>query len=234
MTHTLAPSSPRLQAGAISGAPLREALGNLDLSRIAAESGAIAVHVAALLLLLAPMSAPPEPATPEPDIVIVDRLIPKTPPVPPRPEVVKVVPSTPRTVTPIARPVQADPPPVEVPDPAPTDLQAAQLVADVGPTRSDTISEPLAGVQLEYSSAPPPRYPVDAMRAGQEGTVILRVLVGIDGKPLDVSIERSSGHRSLDLAAKRQVLAKWRFKAAMRNGQVVQAIGLVPVDFSLD
>ena len=55
-----------------------------------------------------------------------------------------------------------------------------------------------------------------------------------DGKPIDVRIERSSGHRMLDVAARKQVLAKWRFRPAMQDGHRVQAIGLIPVDFHLD
>jgi protein TonB len=49
-----------------------------------------------------------------------------------------------------------------------------------------------------------------------------------------VQVERSSGHRVLDAAAKEQVLAKWRFKPAMQDGRAVQAIGLVPVEFNLN
>jgi periplasmic protein TonB len=64
--------------------------------------------------------------------------------------------------------------------------------------------------------------------------VTLRVLVDVDGRPIDVQVEHSSGHRVLDAAAKKQVLAKWRFRPAMQDGQVVQAIGMVPVVFSLN
>jgi protein TonB len=63
--------------------------------------------------------------------------------------------------------------------------------------------------------------------------VYLKVLVGVDGKPLSVEIHRSSGHRKLDDAAKRQVLKRWKFKPAMHNGQAIQVYGIVPVDFSL-
>jgi protein TonB len=72
-----------------------------------------------------------------------------------------------------------------------------------------------------------------AIREGLTGTVMLRVLVDVDGKPLDVQIERSSGHRVLDAAARKQVLGKWRFKPAMENGRALQAIGLIPIDFHL-
>ncbi|MGN6512928.1 MAG: energy transducer TonB, partial [Lysobacteraceae bacterium] len=93
---------------------------------------------------------------------------------------------------------------------------------------------PLAGVQLEYAQAPAPAYPRDALRDGIEGSVLLKVLVDVDGRPLDVQVARSSGNRSLDRAAREQVLRQWRFRPAMRDGRAVQAIGLVPVEFRLD
>ncbi len=64
--------------------------------------------------------------------------------------------------------------------------------------------------------------------------MLLQVLVGIDGKPLDVTVARGSGHRQLDEAARRHVLKRWSFRPAMQDGQAVQALGLVPIDFSLD
>jgi protein TonB len=66
-----------------------------------------------------------------------------------------------------------------------------------------------------------------------EGTVLLEVLVDVDGRPLRVDVRRSSGHRQLDDAAREQVLARWRFRPAMRDGRAIQAIGLVPVNFML-
>ena len=61
----------------------------------------------------------------------------------------------------------------------------------------------------------------------------LRILVDVDGRPLQVQVERSSGHRSLDREAVRHVQQRWRFEPATRDGRPVQAWGLVPIDFSL-
>jgi periplasmic protein TonB len=63
--------------------------------------------------------------------------------------------------------------------------------------------------------------------------VVLKVLVDVDGKPLSVEIERSSGNRKLDDTARRQVLRKWMFRPAIRDGVAVQVYGLVPVNFTL-
>ena len=210
--------------------------GKLDPTRIAAEAGAIAVHGLALLLLLAPLSPPP-PITVQPDIVFdAIPLKPKTnpPPVDPPKEVEitkrPLVPTTP-AVNP--QKLELELPPVVDSQLGDTFVEPT-LVADASIGRGNAITEPLAGAHLEYESAPAPSYPIEAIRKALTGTVTLRVLVDVDGKPLDVQVERSSGHRVLDAAAKMQVLAKWRFRPALQDGRAVQAIGMVPVVFSLN
>ena len=59
------------------------------------------------------------------------------------------------------------------------------------------------------------------------------MLVGVDGRPLQVDVRQGSGDRRLDAAAREQVLRHWRFRPAMREGRAVQAIGLVPIAFNL-
>jgi protein TonB len=114
-------------------------------------------------------------------------------------------------------------------------LQADPATEAVGPPdiAPPWDGQPLQGAQLRYAVAPPPAYPRDALRTGAEGTVLLRVLVDVDGRPLEVIVDRSSGHRSLDREAVRQVQQRWRFEPAMRDGRAVQAWGLVPIGFSL-
>ncbi|QYF40863.1 hypothetical protein HZS92_02971 [Xanthomonas citri pv. citri] len=120
-------------------------------------------------------------------------------------------------------------------DSAPSAVAAtvSDVVADSAPTTTAP-SGPIEAGRLQYLSSPAPSYPAAALRAGQQGTVLLRVLVGTDGRPAEVSVQTSSGHRMLDLAARSQVLRNWRFQPAMQNGQAVQAYGLVPVSFSLN
>ncbi|HJW45766.1 MAG TPA: energy transducer TonB, partial [Lysobacter sp.] len=125
--------------------------------------------------------------------------------------------------------------PIPIVEPLSGDLPVDPVqvaTADLG--IADAIARPLVGAHLEYEIAPPPPYPVYAIRNSLTGTVMLRVLVDVDGKPIDVRIERSSGHRVLDVAARKHVLAKWRFRPAMQDGRTVQAIGLIPVDFHFE
>ena len=205
----------------------------LDPSRILAISFAMAVHVLALLVLLLPLSQTPPPGKdpePAPPRWEVRQVVPVTPlppqPVAPKPDVVP-----PRTTTPVQRTAA-------VTTPAVVDqgtLQADPPADLAGPADvvAPDIGGPLQGTQLRYAVAPPPRYPRDAIASGAEGTVLLRVLVEVDGRPLQVVVDRSSGHRSLDREAVRHVQQRWRFEPAMHGGRPVQAWGLVPIDFSL-
>lgn len=208
----------------------------LDVTRISAEAGAIAINGVALLLLLAPVSIYMPPKAERIDELVVIPLTPEKPPAPFDPPK-KVDVSKPRivptTTTVIPQKVEVQPLPLVDPQPGDISIDPVQ-VAKIDTGRSDAITEPLAGAHLEYEIAPPPPYPIDAIRNSLTGTVMLRVLVDVDGKPIEVTIERSSGHRVLDAVARKQVLAKWRFRPAMQDGRTVQAIGVVPVVFNLD
>lgn len=72
-----------------------------------------------------------------------------------------------------------------------------------------------------------------AARQHHEGTVILLILVGVDGSPKTVEVEKSSGYRELDRAAKEQVLRHWRFNPASKGGKKVEGYARVPITFNL-
>jgi protein TonB len=57
---------------------------------------------------------------------------------------------------------------------------------------------------------------------GEEGTVALRLLVGTDGKVIQSEIEKSSGFKRLDEAA-RAGLSKCLFRPATVDGKPVEA-----------
>lgn len=88
----------------------------------------------------------------------------------------------------------------------------------------------VAEIQIEQS--PPPAYPVGAMRRGESGIAMVRVDVGVDGQPSNVSIETGSGSRDLDRAAL-DAVRKWHFRAAQRDGQPIPSSVVVPVEFKL-
>ena len=209
----------------------------IELGRIAAIAAAIAVHAAALLMLLMPMAAPPIAAPVKPKIVIEWYKKEQVEPKPVEAEIVKRVTPKPVEPRPVVKPVEDK------------QIVDAPIVVDQGSERAIDTSVaaidsgdigvpspgtgPLPSATLEYVRATSPRYPISELKSGVEGTVVLRVLVDVDGTPLDVSIENSSGNRNLDRSALQHVLKTWRFKPAMQNGQAVQAYGLVPIAFSL-
>ncbi len=216
-------------------AGLQQAIAHIQPSRIFGIAGAITLNAAALMLLLVPVSAP-MPAAPAEDTTVyelVEKVVPPPPPIPI--EVIRPTTTRSTTQTPITPPRQQTQTNQEVIVPEGTDYTPptkAEPIADIGPVLPPN-PDPLPSMRLEYASAPAPTYPRDMLLDGKEGTVVLKVLVDVDGKPLSVEIERSSGHRKLDDAARRQVLRKWMFRPAIRDGQAVQVYGIVPVSFSL-
>lgn len=204
-----------------------------DARRIAAYAGAIALNLALLLLVSLPMQGGPALVIPKDGPVITVYDLPKEKPKPPVVPVTPHVPVTPNVpVVPIH--TQAPTPPVDAP--VLVDNGSEAYVPPVTPPVDTTpvATGPVTGMSLEYASAPAPSYPREALRAGITGTVLLEVLVGVDGSPLKVTIHQSSGNRELDRAAQQQVQKHWRFRPASRDGAPVQAIGIVPIDFKLD
>jgi protein TonB len=78
----------------------------------------------------------------------------------------------------------------------------------------------------------PPVYPPRCLRMGLEGIVKVRVLVGENGVPQEVSVARSSGESLLDEAAL-EAVRQWVFKPATRNGVPARAYAVVPIEFKL-
>jgi protein TonB len=95
----------------------------------------------------------------------------------------------------------------------------------------EIIDPPKFGVS--YLHNPTPEYPRLARRLGEEGRVLLKVLVSADGSAASVNLEKSSGSERLDNAAISTV-KHWRFVPARKGGDALSAYALVPIMFSLD
>lgn len=61
---------------------------------------------------------------------------------------------------------------------------------------------------------------------------MLKVLVGADGIPQDITVEKSSGSRLLDQAAIAAVKT-WVFNPGQKGGKPSPGYALVPIDFNL-
>ncbi len=203
--------------------------------RVGAWSGSFAAHLMALALLAAPWAVsrvnPVE--VPKPTVVMLRDPPPPAlpvppPPIPPPPQAHPRKPSTPQRV------VEATP----MPTPA-TLTTAPAIAAQPAAQPSDALTQsppaaaPGIAQKLAYDGALRPRYPTASVRAREQGTVVLRVLVGSDGSVQAVEIERSSGHGRLDAAARETVL-QGRFRPVMQDGKAIAAWGLVPIEFRLD
>jgi len=103
------------------------------------------------------------------------------------------------------------------PAPAPAPATAA---APAAPARAAPQARTPASVSAAQCDKPD--YPSASRRMEEEGTVSLRFLVGVDGKVIQSEIEKSSGFKRLDEAA-RAGLSKCSFQPATVDGRPEQA-----------
>lgn len=128
---------------------------------------------------------------------------------------------------------------IAAPEPAPIELPMA-TVDEIAPSRvAQTLPVAPAPVEMPpifdaaYLKNPEPEYPRAAKRLGIQGTVLLHVMVGADGKAKEVSVAESSGSALLDDAAVAAVRA-WSFVPARRGDEVIAAAVYVPLRFTLN
>ena len=168
-----------------------------------------------------PKVTPPPPAPPPPP-----KPAPKTAPRPaPTPAAIADPRPAPNAPTGITTP-QPPAPPVEAPEAPPTPAPAPP--APPAPPKIDLPSSDAA-----YLNNPTPTYPAISKRLGEQGKVVLRVLIGTDGLPQKVEISKSSGFDRLDRQAQEAVM-RWRFVPGKRNGVPETMWNLVPVNFVLE
>lgn len=84
-----------------------------------------------------------------------------------------------------------------------------------------------------YAGSFQPTYPTDERRADREGSVVVRVLIGIDGRVKQVEQVRATSD-SFFKATMRRALEAWRFKPGTRNGVPVERWRQITVSFHLE
>ena len=87
-------------------------------------------------------------------------------------------------------------------------------------------------VPAAYRDTPLPSYPSAARQQGLEGVVVLGVLVGVDGRAVEIAVKTSSGARALDDAAV-DAVTRWRFAPAREGRKAVESWVEVPLRFAL-
>jgi TonB family protein len=100
------------------------------------------------------------------------------------------------------------------------------LGAGCAPVKHDPVKVP-AGIVFRTK----PHFPAQAIRQAHEGTVVVLVLVGVNGMPLNVTIEKSSRYRELDRAAIAAV-REWRYKPETIDGVPVEGYLRVPLNYN--
>lgn len=143
----------------------------------------------------------------------------------PEPAVERPVESPVVTPPPIVQ-TSAAPPPTVVTSPVPPPPRPATIAAPpAGPVS-------VANLDERMIEGEPPRYPTESRRKKEQGTVVLRLLIGTDGRVQQVSIAESSGFERLDKAAL-DAARRWRWQPMLRDGVPVEVRGLMPIPFVL-
>ena len=117
---------------------------------------------------------------------------------------------------------------------APTAAVAnAALVRQAGPAIAPAPELVLPSADADYLNNPPPVYPRQSKRMGEQGTVVVRVLIGLQGSAEKAEIRTSSGFARLDQAAL-ETVQRWRYVPGKRNGSPEAMWFNVPVRFILE
>ena len=175
--------------------------------------------------------------------VLIDMSPAEAEPAPPKPQP-PLAPPTPRTPAPQPAPTKAQqtaPPPLAVPatatepdnaalSPAPVAMAtttantaSALGTSNTQPPPGTAVAAPRApALELPSSDAqflnnPTPAYPALSKRMGEQGKVVIRAFIGVDGVAQQAQIKQSSGYDRLDQTSLATAL-KWRYVPGKRAG----------------
>lgn len=188
--------------------PLKLAIGQLDIP----EPSALLVKLIEKPAAPQPVVAPPVPIQPSK----------------PQPTTARPTP-TPRPIMAVAAEPTASPPTFSVP----AAVAAPPAPVATAPSPAAPVAVTAARFNAAYLNNPEPKYPPLSRRLGEEGKVLLKVRVTVEGLAASVDLEKSSSFERLDEAA-RQAVARWRFVPAKRGDEPIEALVIVPIVFRLD
>jgi protein TonB len=167
---------------------------------------------------------PPRPKTEPPPLApkpVQQPMLQKVANLPPPPMTIAIADTTPAPTAPVgvvAAPVAL--PPIATPVAAkPIPAAPPQVV--------------LPSSDADYLQNTKPIYPAHSKRLGEQGKVIVRVLIGVDGLAQRAEIRTTSGYDRLDQAALTTVLS-WRYVPGKRSG-ITEAMWFnVPINYVLE
>jgi protein TonB len=198
-----------------------------------------AVPVEVMITLVSPQTATAPkimstPVKPAPAIQPQKLTPPPMAPQPVQPAPVAIVPVAVPTPTTVSEHVPAQ----QAVVPASVAAPAAAPVSPAAPSAPQSIAvttehaQPMTVNSVEYVQAPKPDYPIASKRLGEQGKVVLRILINEQGLPERVDIHQATGFARLDEAA-RQAAMRAVFKPHRENGRAVPVFVMVPVNFSI-
>ena len=175
-----------------------------------------------------PLVEPPPPAPPTP-VAAPTPPKPRPRPIPqpqPQPQPQPVAEPEPMPLAPVVPP--APPAPPARPEPI---VAAAPPPAPPAPPAPPRIDLPSSNA--DYLRNPPPPYPPMSKRLGEQGRVVVRAFIQLDGTASRAEVQRSSGYERRDQTAVQTVL-RWRYVPGKRAG-VPEAMWFnIPINFVLE
>ena len=172
-----------------------------------------------------PVPPPPQPAPRQPP--------PKPLPKPtPRPAPAPMAPATPDPAPPLAAAITL--PPVTSGAPSTATAPSVAEVSSPAPTAAPAPPRvDLPSSSADYLNNPPPPYPPLSKRMGEQGQVVVRARIEVNGTASQAEIRTSSGFERLDRAAL-ETVKRWRYVPGKRGG-VPEAMWFnIPIRFVLD
>lgn len=206
-------------------------------ARYAGLAGAVLFHAVLIVLLLQYAPVRRSLAHMAPIMVsVITPPLPETPPPPPKLTLARKPPPAEAT-RPVAPPRERPPivsetaavSPITValaPPPPPTAVAESAIAPEPPPVIPPRFN-------ADYLQNPAPSYPALARRMHEQGRVLIRVLVSVDGLPERIELKTSSGSVRLDHSAL-ETIRNWKFVPARQGEQKVAAWVVVPITFTLD
>jgi protein TonB len=172
--------------------------------------------------------------------LLLEEIKPSLPPLPsPPPEPTPTKTPPPQTPLPTFVPpavtaaVSAPPNAIAAVSPAPAPAETTPSAAPAASPAPVARAPVRTAAGVNMAQCQKPEYPSASRRMEEEGTVTLRFLVDTDGKVIQAEIEKSSGYKRLDEAA-RAGLSKCQFKPAMTDGKAEQAWASIKYTWRLE
>jgi protein TonB len=135
----------------------------------------------------------------------------------PQPETPPPVPPTPPQLA-VPPPLYVPPPEVDVAKPPPQST-APTVVTTVAPATPAPTAPVRVQPHVDLAHSSQPDYPPEARRQGEQGSLVLQVLVEPDGHVSDAKLVQSSGFPILDQAALAGVKTNYRFAPGSVDGK---------------